>query len=285
MTDLSDSPLISIVTPSYNQGRFIEQTLQSIHSQGYPHVEHIVVDGGSTDETLDILTRYGESCGLQWISEADDGQADALQKGFKLCRGEITSWLNSDDVYLSPNVLERVVSLFRAYPQADIITGGGVELAADGQWMRRIEIMPRHINYQRLRLVDHVLQPATFFRRAALDSVQIDTSLHYAFDWDLFIQMAREHNILAVNEPWAGYRMWGENKTDAGGAARARELLTITARYVGQRSWQYYLVGLFYISLKLTETLPGSARRPLRRGIKSISYWLQVLSNHRVTSV
>lgn len=95
----SPEPLVSIVTPSFNQGRFIEETILSVKNQNYPHIEHLIIDGGSTDETLDVIRRYEGTYNLRWVSEPDEGQADALNKGFRLARGEVLGWLNADDTY------------------------------------------------------------------------------------------------------------------------------------------------------------------------------------------
>ena len=278
-------PLVSIITPSYNQGQFIEETVCSVMAQDYPKFEHLVIDGGSTDDTLAVLKKYEGAYQMRWISEADEGQADAIQKGFNLCQGDIICWLNSDDIYLSPQILSRVVSLFNSYPDVHVVTGGGVELSSDGQWTRQIEIRPEYINYHRLRWADHVLQPATFFRRELLLRVKLDTSLHYAFDWDLFLQMARDCNFLAVNEPWAGYRMWGENKTGAGGSKRALELMEIISRYVGKLSYQYVAVTGYYLLLRLSEVLPNRWQNRLKQIIRTFSTYVQVLTFHRITSV
>jgi len=118
-------PLVSIVTPSYNQGQFIEDTILSVKNQDYSNIEHIIVDGGSTDNTLEILKEYENSYNLRWVSEPDNGQADAINKGFDMAKGEIIGWLNSDDTYFSSHVLTKVVEKFRQ-TEAKIVFGNDV---------------------------------------------------------------------------------------------------------------------------------------------------------------
>jgi Glycosyl transferase family 2 len=279
----ANGPLISVVTPSYNQGRFIEETLRSVAAQDYPEVEHLVVDGGSTDGTVEILERYEGTYRMRWTSEADEGQADALRKGFALCRGDIVCWLNSDDVYLSDSVLSRVAGLFRSRPATGVVTGGGAMLSADGRRGRRIVIRRKLINRKGLRWSDQVLQPATFFKREVLRRVTLDTSLHYAFDWDLFIQMADVAEFLVVNEPWAGYRMWGENKTSAGGAKRAQELVEIARRYCGRASLQYGTSAMFSILFSIAGVLPHGARSRAEDFLRKASGLVQTMTLYRTT--
>lgn len=112
MSGLYNTPLVSIITPSFNQGRYIEQNILSIINQNYPLIEHIIVDGGSTDETIDILKKHESSYNLRWISESDEGQADAVNKGFNMAHGEIIGWLNSDDVYYDITTISRIVDAF-----------------------------------------------------------------------------------------------------------------------------------------------------------------------------
>ena len=123
------APLVSIVTPSYNQGPYIEATIQSVVSQDYPHLEYIVIDGGSQDNTVAILKRYAER--LCWISEPDHGQADAINKGFRIAHGEILAWLNSDDTYL-PGAVCQVVEYFQRHPDVSMVYGEGQHVDAEG---------------------------------------------------------------------------------------------------------------------------------------------------------
>ena len=282
---MTDLPLVSVITPSLNQGRFIEETLLSVKNQDYPKIEHIIVDGGSTDRTLDILKRYEGCYNIRWISEPDRGQADAICKGFRLAEGEILCWLNSDDVYVSPSTISRVVSLMKDYPTGHVVAGGGVYLTETGHWDQLIEASQKHSSHQFLRYCDSILQPATFFRRIVLETVQMDRSLQYGFDWDFFIRVAEHFNLLVANEIWAGYRLWGSNKTFIGGAPRVREALEITRRYLGKTSWQYWVVGLYYLLYRGAEWMPAPLRDPLRRMVKKASIFISFLCSKRITTI
>lgn len=281
----SKLPLVSIVTPSYNQGRFIEETINSVRNQDYPNIEHIIIDGGSTDNTTYILKKYENTHRMCWSSEKDNGQADAISKGFKLSNGDIISWLNSDDIYLSTKVISEVVSFFKEYPQADIITGGGIIIDENSKWIQQILVHQKRICYKHLRYAHSLLQPATFFKSKVLDSIKVDITLHYAFDWDFFIKMSKQFNFLAVDEVWAGYRMWGRNKTSAGAGARARELLEVTGRYLGKKSWQYGIVGLFYLLYKVSEKMPMTSQKQIKKMIRKISLLVSLITFKRVTTV
>lgn len=281
----NSTPKISIVTPSYNQGRYIEATIRSLLAQDCRDYEHLIVDGGSTDGTKEIVAKYQGLYPMRWISEPDQGQADAIAKGFALCRGAVVAWLNSDDVYLGTRVLSRVMELFEQYPEIQAVTAGGVELSPCGKWGRQIPVRQDYFTHQRLCWTDHVLQPATFFRREVLSEISLDTSLHYAFDWDFFIRLVKSFNLLAVDEVWAGYRMSGTNKTATGGRRRCAELRTVIQRHTGRASIQYLAISGYCALLRLSEWLPEPARGALPRGVGKLSRFVQVASCYRITSV
>ncbi len=279
-----NAPRISIVTPSYNQADFLEATIQSVLGQDYPDLEYIVVDGGSTDGSAETIRRYADRLAW-WVSEPDRGQADALRKGFARATGEILAWLNSDDVYLSGSALTQVGACFRENPQAEVVTGNGVYLDGSGQVIREIRINPAYLTFEALRHRNAVLQPATFIRRRAWERVHLDTSLHYAFDWDLWIQLARTARWLHVPEAWAGYRWWGENKTARGDSRRTREQAEVIRRYVGARSWQFAALRLFAALYAGAERLPPGAEIRLKGAVKTLSRALSKLTRRRIPVV
>lgn len=180
-------PKISIVTPSFNQAQYIEETIKSVLSQDYPCLEHLVIDGGSTDGTLDILRRYESH--LHWVSEPDRGQADAINKGFHQCTGEIVAWLNSDDLYL-PGALHQVANLFNQHPGVDVVYGDYHLIDQTG----RLLLTRREISFDYNILLyglNYISQPATFFRRGVFDSVgYLDDTLHYGLDWEYWLRIA-----------------------------------------------------------------------------------------------
>jgi len=277
-------PLVSIVTPSYNQGNFIEETIRSVLLQGYPNLEYIIIDGGSTDQSVEIIRKYAPWLSY-WVSEPDNGQADALNKGFARAHGELVAWLNSDDIYVGRSVIERVVKTSVAYPGADIITGSGMLMDENGHWVHSIDVQGKYAYYRHLRYRDTLFQPATFFKKCVVDAFPLDESLTYTFDWDFFIRMSKSFNILPVPDVIAGYRMYGRNKTAAGGEIRIRELAEVSGRYLGRTSWQYGILKAFLMLYLAGEKLPGPARLWLLDGVKRVSSLVTVMSFKRITGI
>ena len=203
-------PLVSVVTPSYNKGRFIEETILSVKNQTYPRIEHIVVDGGSTDGTLDILKKYGDS--LIWISEPDKGQSDAINKGWRMSKGDILAYLNADDTY-TPLAVETAVKFFTEHPDAGMMYGECNIIDERGEVAGRVETKDFDLS-EILCGPNTVPQPSVFLRRAVLDEVgYIDTGLHMAMDLDLWIRIGLRFRVEHVPEVLANYRRYSETKT------------------------------------------------------------------------
>jgi len=242
------SPLVSIVTPSFNQGKFIEQTIQSVLSQDYRNLEYIVVDGGSSDNTLDVLRKHeGE---LKWISERDDGQSAAINKGFRLAKGEILAWLNSDDVYL-PGAISKAVEYLAENRDVMMVYGEGNIIDEDGRIKSRFPHTQSRFDLWRLiHWGDYILQQSTFFRRDIFDSIgMLDETLHYGMDWDLFIRIGERFRVGYLPEYLACIREYADSKTAGGGLGRFRELTGVVRRYqVGSFPFSYWNIGaeLFY---------------------------------------
>jgi glycosyltransferase involved in cell wall biosynthesis len=190
-------PLVSIVTPTLNQGRFIEQTILSIKGQTYREFEHIVIDGGSTDETLEILRRYEHTYPMRWISEPDRGMYDAVNKGMRLASGEILAYLNSDDLYF-PWTLETVVEAFAAHPEADFLFGDALGLSPDGR--EDIRLQPT-FRWGFLLYASSFVQPTVFWRRSLAEEVgDFDASMRLAGDLDYWLRMGQARGFLQVHE-------------------------------------------------------------------------------------
>ena len=207
----SKDPKISVVTPSFNQAAFIEENIQSVLSQGYPNVEHIIVDGGSTDGTLEILRRYPH---LRWVSEPDRGQTHALNKGFHMASGEVIGWVNSDDTYC-PGALSTAVERFRN-PSTMVVCGDGYEIDRSGgvlRPMRSNRVSPeRLIRYWKWDY--EFCQPAFFFRRSVFDVVgYLDESLYYAMDVEFFIRLGQRFELDYVPLPLANLRFYETTKS------------------------------------------------------------------------
>ena len=236
---MSDPPLVSIVTPSLNQARFIEETIESVLSQDYPHLEYIVVDGGSTDGTHEVLRRYGGR--LQWISEADSGQAQAINKGFGLARGGILAWLNSDDTYL-PGAVSAAVEHLTAHPTCAMVYGEGYLIDERGAAIRRFPATEPFDLWKLVYVIDFILQQTTFFRRTALDAVgYLDEDLHWGLDWDLFIRIGKRFPVDYLPREMANLREHREAKTFSGGRRRLGELLEVMRRHGTRRYPPAYL--------------------------------------------
>lgn len=256
-------PLVSIVTPTLNGGAFLAEAIESVRRQTYERIEHLVVDGGSTDDSVAILEGARRE-GLRFWSEPDDGQADALVKGFAHAQGDILTWLNADDVYLDDGVVARVVQAFETQPSVDVVAAGGAYIDERGEFVRPIA-PPVGLTLERLREVDLLLQPATFFRRPVVDSTGIDRSLHYAFDWDFFVRALAAHRFVVLDERLAGYRLHGGSKTVAGGSRRTWEIAEVTRRNLGARSWQYHTLRAVAAVDRSLDELPSRLEHPLRR--------------------
>ena len=215
-------PLVSIVTPCLNMARFIEETIQSVLAQDYPHIEYIVMDGGSKDGTLEILEKYRGR--LVYHSSPDSGSADALNRGFQLSRGSILAYLNADDVYL-PDAISRAVSALEQNPEAAGIYGDALWISNKGEPLGRYPARP--FDPEHLKRECLVCQPASFLRRAAYERTGgFDPALNYTYDYDFWLRLARMGRIVKVDEILACSRMYPENKS----LGRRREVFQETIR-------------------------------------------------------
>ena len=205
-------PLVSIVTPSYNQGQFIEDTILSVKNQDYPNIEHIIVDGESTDNTLEILKEYENSYNLRWISEPDNGQADAINKGFNMARGEIIGWLNSDDVYLTRNVITLVLHEFFKHPDIDLIHGNRITIDEFNHLLGLH--YSREFNYNKfLRGYCTIYQQTVFLKRQIVNKYQLDSSLQLAMDTDFWLKIGQDYQFHYLNTFSACFRLHSISKT------------------------------------------------------------------------
>ena len=210
---------ISIVTPSYNQAKYLEDALLSVKEQGYPALEHIVMDGGSTDGSVDILRSYSSRPGwnhLRWKSEPDKGQSDALNKGFRLATGDVVGWLNSDDRY-RPDCFRAIASAFGQYADADVLYGDYTYIDENGRvWRIRREIEFNRFILLYLHML-YVPTPSSFFRRRIFDEGNwINTKFHYAMDYEFILRLARHGYVFRhISALVADFRLHPESKTGA----------------------------------------------------------------------
>jgi glycosyltransferase involved in cell wall biosynthesis len=198
-------PLVSIVTPSFNQASFLEETMRSVLEQDYPNIEYIVVDGGSTDGSVEIIRRYADRLAW-WISEADRGQTDAINKGFTQANGEIFAWLNSDDIYL-PGAIRQAVSYLENHPEAGMVYGDADLIDEQGNLIGKFPA--RQTSYRRLRRgYVHIPQQAAFFRASLWRQVgPLDPTFYFAMDYDLWVRLARRAPLHYHPELWANFRL------------------------------------------------------------------------------
>lgn len=259
-------PRITIVTPCYNQARFVEETLRSVLLQGYPNLEYIVVDGGSTDGSTEIIRRY-ERYLSYWVSERDNGQAHAINKGFAMATGEILGWLNSDDILL-PGALHSVARAFRSQ-HVDFVFGQRRFIDEQSRFVGEFVIPVRNpLNYM-LYGMGALNQECCFWRRSILDVVGgLDESLHYALDYDFFLRVcaAARYRWRYVPEFLGCFRVYDGQKTahhDTRGRCGDVERRRARVRFIRKHrvgGIRLLLGGLFY----------GSIRRAKEHGVRSL---------------
>jgi len=230
-------PLVTIVTPSFNQGRFIRETIESVLTQSYPAIEYLVVDGGSTDETIDVLRTYGDR--LAWVSEHDRGQADAINKGWRRARGAIVAFLNSDDTYL-PGAVDHAMACLIEHPEAGAVYGEGYHVDEQGKIIGRYPTEP--FSMARLEETCFICQPTVFLRRELVERVgYLDESLRYCMDYDLWIRAARVSEFAFTPRYLAVTRFHAETKTLGQRIPAHAEIMTMVRRHFGHvpASWVY----------------------------------------------
>jgi glycosyltransferase involved in cell wall biosynthesis len=222
---------VSIVTPSYNQGQFIERTLQSVASQTGAQIEHVVFDGASTDSTVDILKRF--SSPVLWISEKDKGQTDAVNKGIRATDGDIIGWLNSDDIYY-PGAIASVVAFFKANPNIDVVYGMADHIDLEDQAFEPYPSEPW--DFERLKETCFICQPALFFRRRIVEKYGLlDESLHYCMDYEYWLRLGKAGVCFAyLQEKLAGSRLYADNKTLGSPVKVHREINDMLKKLLGK---------------------------------------------------
>lgn len=205
-------PLVSVITPSYNQGNYIRETIESVLNQDYPSLEYIVIDGGSTDDTLSILEQYSRTDErIRFISEKDRGQSHAINKGIAMAKGEIIGWLNSDDTYM-PGAIRLGVEMLRRHPEWAMVYGKANTIDEHSNKLSDYYVAPA--NFKQLFDGCMICQPATFIRKNVLVDVEgVDETLHFCMDYDLWIRITQKHPIGFVPYPLANARTHDTCKT------------------------------------------------------------------------
>lgn len=230
---------VTIVTPSYNQGKFIKRTIDSVLSQGVDDLEYIVMDGGSNDETVDILKSYGNK--LIWKSEKDKGQTDAVNKGIRASHGDIIGWLNSDDIYY-PGAVKKVLEVFETHPEVNVVYGNAYHIAEDDSIIE--EYYTEDFDYERLKDICFICQPSLFFRKNVVDKYgYLDDKLQYCMDYDYWLRLGKGEKFYRLNDFIAGSRLYEDNKTLGARRKVHEEMLTMQEKNLGKASekWIYNL--------------------------------------------
>jgi glycosyltransferase involved in cell wall biosynthesis len=209
----SDRPLVTIVTPSFNQAPYLEATIQSVLNQEYNCIEYIIIDGGSTDGSVDIIRKYATRISA-WVSELDRGQTDAINKGFARANGEFLAWINSDDTLL-PNAVVEAVDFLRSNPKVGMVYGDTHYIDAGGRVIGKFPAAQTDLRRLRRGYV-HIPQQASFFRKTIWDEVgPLDPDFYFAMDYDLWVRIATRASIQYLPSVWANFRLHEDAKTIA----------------------------------------------------------------------
>jgi len=262
-------PKVSIITPSYNHGQFIERTILSVLNQNYPNLEHIVIDGGSKDNTIEILKKYSH---LIWKSESDKGQSDAFNKGLRMASGEIIGWLNSDDIYLS-KIIHKVVKVFENNPEVSVVYGDSYYINENDRIIRKYR--SGDFDLKRLLTCGYCYIPpmSAFIKKQVFDSVKypLDINLHYCMDHDLFIRIAiAGFKFKYVPEFFSAFRRSKINKTTINIKLMRKESYIISKKYGGGK---YISLHINYFLAKIYLLFPF-----LTNFLRKIRYQFSLLS-------
>lgn len=227
-------PTISIITPSFNQARYLPKTIESVLTQDYPNMEYILMDGGSTDGSLEIIQNYADRLAY-WESNPDRGQTDAINKGFARATGKYLAWLNSDDVY-KPGAISEAVDFLEKHPEVAMVYGDCTFIDAQDREIGRFPAAQTDVHRLRRGYV-HIPQQASFFRADLWRKVgPLDPSFYFAMDYDLWVRLAKEAPLIyQPGRVWASFRLHGDAKTIAADDRCWPEMLRVHYREGGHR--------------------------------------------------
>ena len=241
----SSLPLVSIITPSYNQANFLEATIRSVLEQDYPNIEYIIVDGGSTDGSVDVIKKH-EGRIASWVSEQDKGQTDAINKGFAKAKGEILAWINSDDTYSNPKAVSEAVQFLNENPDVAMVYADCDFIDEKGDVIGKFAA--RQTDYAKLRRgYVHIPQQTMFFRaKYWREFGPLDPSFYFAMDYDLWVRIAKHAPIRYLpGRTWANFRIHTSSKTNVNDERGWQEMLRVHYRDGG--GFLSQIVAKFYL--------------------------------------
>jgi glycosyltransferase involved in cell wall biosynthesis len=261
-------PKITVVTPSYNQAPYLERTIESVLRQGYPNLEYIVIDGGSSDGSVAILERYAAELAY-WVSEPDRGQSAAINKGLRMATGEWVAWQNSDDIYY-PGTFHSLACAARRHPQADLIIADMLLIDTDDRKLRDIRfVRPTHNSLLAEGMV--LSNQAAFWRRRVHDTLGwLNEALHFSFDYEWFLRLTKDHKSAHVNEIWGGFRLHETTKT-IGSPEQNREERRLVLAGRDLSPWRIRLYQLRRLLLMLLAGNVSYVVRGLKRRLQGAS--------------
>ena len=253
-------PLVSIVTPSFNQARFLESTICSVLEQDYPNLEYIIVDGGSSDGSVEVIRSYAPRLAW-WVSEKDKGQTDAINKGFAHATGDILAWLNSDDTY-QPHAVAEAVAFLQSHPEVGLVYGDADFIDENGSTIGRFRAAQTDLRCLRRGYV-HIPQQAAFWRSFLWKMVgPLDPSFYFAMDYDLWVRIAALAPLRYTPQLWANFRLHSQGKTVAADDRCWPEMMRVYYRDGGSK------LGLMPLKYLLRRLLAPYLNARLRRRLK-----------------
>jgi glycosyltransferase involved in cell wall biosynthesis len=260
----SPPPLVSIITPSYNQGHYLEETIRSVLSQDYPRIEYIIVDGGSKDHSVDIIRSYANHLAW-WVSEKDKGHADALNKGFARANGEIIAWLNSDDTYITPQVVSEAAAYLQANPQVGMVYADANLTDESGAIIGTFPA--RQTSYSAmLRGSVHIPQATTFFRKSLFEQVgPLSQALFFSFDYDLWVKLAKVSEVKYLPRLWANFRLHEAGKSVVNDDRCYPDMIRVVERETGKKFSSLHL--RYWVRKTFYARLPWRFRVWLRKAV------------------